>query len=427
MTVMKRLALLCLLCWLTAGAPVRAAASAQSSGLLPKTTPFSQRVAGSHWAEPDTCAWHIVDSPNKNTTGTNYQNQLNAVVSDSATDAWAGGYYFNSSGSHSLLEHWNGTSWSLVTVPVPTNGSGESITSLAGTSSSDVWAIGQYFNTIDNEDENLTMHYDGASWAVVPIPSDTSSFNYLTGISEAATGDAWAVGYDENVSTGDVTPEVMHWNGSVWSSVTSYVISSAASLITGVDAFGPFNVYTGGYWSNGSAFQVQGAHYNGAWTLPSTPDMGSKSNVFNALVGNAGTNLWGIGEWNDGTNYQSLAEHWNGSAWTIVPSPDNGGPEGSGDATDLFGAAVVNANDVWAVGYYFDGTLWQTYAMQWTGAAWATVASPDYNGPDTYYNRLNAAARIPVTNNVWAVGFHGVTPGSDTPLPTKTLILKFHC
>jgi hypothetical protein len=85
----------------------------------------------------------------------------------------------------------------------------------------------------------------------------------------------------------------------------------------------------------------------------------------------------------------------------------------------MFGAAAVNANDVWAVGYYFDGTLWQSYTMQWTGAAWTAVASPNYNGPDTYYNRLSAAGRIPAANSVWAVGFHGGTAGLDVPDPTK--------
>jgi hypothetical protein len=110
-----------------------------------------------------------------------------------------------------------------------------------------------------------------------------------------------------------------------------------------------------------------------------------------------------------------------------VPSPDNGGPEGSGDNTVLFGAAAVSSQNFWGVGLYFDGVLWQTYTMQWTGTNWMTVASPNFGGANAFYNELIGTSRIPGTTDAWAVGIHGATAGSNNSVPSKTLILKFHC
>jgi len=93
----------------------------------------------------------------------------------------------------------------------------------------------------------------------------------------------------------------------------------------------------------------------------------------------------------------------------------------------LFGAAAVNANDVWGAGVYYDGSRTQTFTMQWTGSSWATVASPDFGGADALYNQLNAASKIPGTTDVWAVGFHGTTANTNNTVPSKTLVLEFHC
>src|SRR5437588_812932 len=40
-----------------------------------------------------------------------------------------------------------------------------------------------------------------------------------------------------------------------------------------------------------------------------------------------------------------------GLAWRAMPSPNNGA-----SSNDLYGVAVVSANDVWAVGYYYDAS-----------------------------------------------------------------------
>lgn len=154
--------------------------------------------------------------------------------------------------------------------------------------------------------------------------------------------------------------------------------------------------------------------------------MGTGSSSINAMAAVTGNDIWAIGDWYDSANnFQTLAEHLNGSTWTIVPSSDPGGPEGSGDDTIMYGATALNSNDVWGVGIYWDRMEWQSYTMQWNGTAWKSMASPDFGGKDVVYNFLYGATKIPATNDVWAVGYHGVN--FDTYTPSKTLILEFHC
>jgi hypothetical protein len=38
---------------------------------------------------------------------------LNGVSADSATDAWAVGYYISKGVRYALILHWNGTVWSV--------------------------------------------------------------------------------------------------------------------------------------------------------------------------------------------------------------------------------------------------------------------------------------------------------------------------
>jgi hypothetical protein len=399
-----------------------ASASQQSS-------PFASRTFyGAPSAVNNACAWHIIHSPNKSTTFANFQNQLVGVEGTSATDAWADGYYANSTGAHSLLEHWNGSAWSLVTAPAPSGGTSDVLNGIGANSSTDVWAVGTYFNISANESQTLTMHYNGVNWTIVSSPNPANSNSFVRRVSVVNGHDAWAVGQSTDVSSGNTSPLMLHWNGQNWSIVTGYNVGEPFSNLVDVKAFSGSSVSTMGDWATdqaGSILRPQGAHYNGAWTVQTTPFMGTASSPLNAQAAISASNIWGIGDWYDGTNFQTLAENWNGSTWTIVPSPDEGGPEGSGLTTVLFAAAAVNASDVWGAGVFYDGSRTQTYTMQWTGASWATVATPDSGGPDAFYNQLNGVSKISGTTDAWAVGFHG-TSGNNT-IPSKTLVLEFHC
>jgi hypothetical protein len=142
----------------------------------------------------------------------------------SPTNAWAVG---RSRGARALVGHWDGTAWSIVSVPDPVIPAGASLassmlTGVSAVSSTDIGAVGSYaLGGTALTGSTLTMHYDGTSWRVVPSPNIPGGTRFnpertvLNAVAAAGHNDVWAVG---NIFTTDGTnaaarAEVMHWDG----------------------------------------------------------------------------------------------------------------------------------------------------------------------------------------------------------------------
>jgi hypothetical protein len=71
-----------------------------------------------------------------------------------------------------LSEEWNGTTWSQVAIPLPPKATTESLRDLTCVSTSSCWAVG-YFTTAASNLIHLTLieHWNGSSWTVVPSPN----------------------------------------------------------------------------------------------------------------------------------------------------------------------------------------------------------------------------------------------------------------
>ncbi len=86
----------------------------------------------------------------------------------SANDVWAVGY--TSPPQTQLIEHWNGTQWSIINSPKVTGGL---FGGVAAISSNDVWVVGyKSFKTkLEKGQETLTEHWNGTTWSIVPSPN----------------------------------------------------------------------------------------------------------------------------------------------------------------------------------------------------------------------------------------------------------------
>src|SRR2546430_10535908 len=93
-------------------------------------------------------------------------NLLQGVATVSPTDIWAVGYYQSRSSMNdmTLVEHWDGTQWSIVPSPAP--GQASALYGVTAISTDNVWAVGEYFN--GTEDQTLIEHWDGTQWSIVP-------------------------------------------------------------------------------------------------------------------------------------------------------------------------------------------------------------------------------------------------------------------
>jgi hypothetical protein len=116
-------------------------------------------------------------------------NQLNAVAVVSANDVWAVGFSPHPSGTplyirQTLIEHWDGRSWSIIPSPSPGTYNGNILTAVVAIAANDVWAVG---------DNGQTQHWNGADWSRVaaPYPGLGGRFN---SVAAASASDVWAVG-----------------------------------------------------------------------------------------------------------------------------------------------------------------------------------------------------------------------------------------
>ena len=79
----------------------------------------------------------------------------------------------------------------------------------------------------------------------------------------------------------------------------------------------------------------------------------------------------GVGFYFNGTAWQTLVLRWNGTRWAKVSSPD---PRTTG-YNELDGVSCPSASFCIAAGWYGNGTTAQDLALRWNGTRWAKVSS----------------------------------------------------
>jgi hypothetical protein len=360
---------------------------------------------------PDTCtgAWNVIPSPAPPSA---LENHLNAVSVVSTADIWAVGYSRDSSTQveRTLVENWDGNSWSIVASPNPPGSDNNALEAVVALSASNVWATGFYTHW----GQTLVEHWDGAAWSVVPSPNIGTNTNALWSLSAVSAGDTWAVGL-YRTDSGAYQTLVEHWDGTAWSIVPSPNPSLANTSLTSVSA-----ATTGDAWAAGRYYNISGVsqtlveHWDGtAWSFVPSPNVGTGENNLWGVASISANNVWAVGRSAGGGNYQTLIEHWDGSAWQVVPSPNPGA-----FSNELSGIVAVSANDVWAVGDRADSPSQQpqTLAEHWDGTSWSPVASANI-GPNG--NFLNAVTAVSA-NDLVAVGYDGQQFGN-----ARTLVERY--
>ena len=197
----------------------------------------------------DGSAWSVVTIPD----AASYT--PNAVVAISPSDVWiAGGI------SQSLVEHWNGSSWTIVQDATPSN-TGSSITGMSALASNDVWATGEYLPAGSNHQQTFVEHWDGTTWTLVPSLNRNSGSNYALSISEDAANDVWVAGYTYDFKNNDYPVFVEHWNGTKWAYTS--VPDPTTTVLFSIQALSSSNV-----WAVGNN-NIE--HWNGTkWSIVST-------------------------------------------------------------------------------------------------------------------------------------------------------------
>src|SRR6266436_451309 len=244
------------------------------------------------------------------------------------------------------------------------------LTAVAVVSTNDIWAVGYSFSM--GFYHALIEHWDGTSWSVVTAPTMRVG-NHLQGVAVVSQNNVWAVSYYFNGTVFQTLIE--QWNGSSWSVVTSPNVGTNGTNLWGVAAVSQNDIWTVGAYSNSSSvFQTLTEHWNGSsWSIVNSPNVGTNDNLFNGVAVVSTGNVWAVGSYINSTGSgRTLIEHWNGTKWQVVKSPDVG--KGS---NNLAGVAVVSSNDVWTVGNYLTASPhFRALTEHWNGTKWQVVKSP---------------------------------------------------
>jgi hypothetical protein len=340
-------------------------------------------------------SWSIVPSPNPGTI----DNTLDGVTAISASNVWAAGDYSNISGiTQSLIEQWNGTSWEVISSPNP-GSRYNNLYGIAAVSANSVWAVGVTGPDSSGTSQTLIEYWNGTSWSVVPSPSPGGGGSFLSAIAVTSANDIWAVGYMYN-NNPIIQTLIEHWNGTSWSAVPS-PNPGQGNVLSAVAAISTNDVWAvGRYYNAGSSsYQTLAEHWDGdCWSVVSSPNPGAGFNYLYGVAPVSGKSgkVWAVGTYvNTSTNtFQTLIEKWSGKSWEVISSPN----VGSGDNVLDGGITSVSADNVWAVGRYNSSTGGYTLIEHWDGTSWSVVSS-------TYPGLLAAVASVPRTSGqVWAVG-----------------------
>lgn len=334
---------------------------------------------------------------------------VKGVAYVAANNVWAAGFQFPTSATEAgMIEHWDGTAWSVVTSP-GSGGNADQLNGISAISANDIWAVGDAFSG----DLTLIEHWDGTAWSTVASPNPGTLSNGFNAVSGDAANDVWAVGSTYNGAQGTL---VARWNGTTWSVVPSTVLDATTVTLDSVVALAPNNVWVVG--SNGFGPAAIG-HWDGSkWTAFSP--MGGTAQLYGIAAVNA-NDVWAVGSYGT-TSGVGLAVHWDGTKWSVVSGPG----AAPGPAT-LLSVAAISGHDVWAVGYYTggpgpDGTTTFTLTQHWDGSSWTIGSSPSLS-PTDQYDTLNGVAGA--ANDFWTGGSSFVLGSSFSSLVAHNHGLAF--
>ncbi|MCC6407511.1 MAG: hypothetical protein IT453_10105 [Planctomycetes bacterium] len=255
----------------------------------------------------DGTQWSVVPTPAPSMCNGCAQTWFEAVEAVATDDVWAAGTQKISTpqnpflGQQVMVQHWDGTSWSVLTnTPITQGGTGAIVYDIEVIASDDVWFFGEW---IGPSKTALAMHYDGSSFQIVPTPYFSSSGHSIVAASALASDDIWAVGGAGDGADPAAFSYILHWDGSAWSHVPGPLVGLIQSL-NDVVALAPNDVWLcGEAWFSG-AIVAMFQHWDGSsWSNVSVPGGGG------ALFANGPNDIWTVG---------GTIAHYDGASWSLA-------------------------------------------------------------------------------------------------------------
>ncbi|HEY1915293.1 MAG TPA: hypothetical protein VGH27_06915 [Streptosporangiaceae bacterium] len=346
-------------------------------------------------ASAATSTWTVQPTPLPSgaTNGT-----LQSVRCFSANSCTVVGDFIKKRTEQPLGGRWDGSSWSSQATPLPSGATGGVLWGIACATATNCFAVGGSYSGPNLPAQPLAEQWNGSTWSLVSMPSPAGS----TGASLAAAScvsatNCTAVGNYQRTSGANtlVRPLAESWNGTTWSiQSTSEVTDGPSMSLTGVSCTSSKSCLAVGKTSTVALAE----RWNGKkWSVLTIPD--ATGVQLNAISCAAATNCTAVGSADvSGTaDWAEWAGHWDGSSWSTQTMPV---PAGS-MISQLNGVSCATAVHCTAVGWStknYPHALDAT-AEQWNGSTWKVESTAQ---PATH--QLLQAISCPAATVCAAVG-----------------------
>ena len=284
------------------------------------------------------------------------------------------------------------TAWQVVAKPPLVLES--RLVDVAATATGDAWAVGYqdagYGGPVNPPRPYALLHWDGATWSERVLSDDVGG---LSSISAATATDVWTAGADRQG-----LPYAAHWNGSAWQEYHPSLQSTSAVLYD-VAAQGGRALFAGSDAYHAAVLEWDGQRFTKA-TIPGAGRWyGGVRSVASAPDGAA----FAVGDWDvDNAAYpEPMIVQRVGSAWRVATLPKI-------PAARLLSVWARSGSDAWAVGTQDYDSAPKPLILHWNGSSWQRVTAPVAGG-------TLAAVSGDSSGNLWVSGGNPVPPYIQYP------------
>jgi subtilisin family serine protease len=275
------------------------------------SSPYAQYWNGSAWTNQSAA------TPEGATAG-----ELQSDHCLSKTSCVSAGSYTTKSGTFSLVESWNGTSWSIQTTPNP---AGATETKLNGVSCNVITAcIAVGYSNASGKWATAMLGNSG-TWSLQTVPKPAGAISSeFRGVECTSSTSCVAVGV-YNTSASTYWAMAATWNGTVWSlqTVPKPPAEAKRSVLQDVScSSGTACTAVGGLFNSSFVQETFVVRWNGtSWTQQTSPNpTGSTNSVLQNVSCSGSSACVAVGDWLSGT-WRPMAQDWNGTTWSLEFSP----------------------------------------------------------------------------------------------------------
>jgi hypothetical protein len=233
-----------------------------------------------------------------------------------------------------LAVHWDGSSWTIVPVPLPQGGTGAYLRGVRCLTRSSCTGVGGYLTAQDHT-QTLVERWNGKKWSVVPSPDPTDQPNAslsAVGCPEAST--CFAVGNSWPQFQAPQNGFIERWDGIAWTvqeqALPNTLAAVSCAAVTSCVAVG-------------GLYQSFIERWDGLAWSPDTPPNLTGSNQLRGVSCPLNGSCVAVGFKSCCDSARVFALHWKGGQWVVRRPP-------GGTGVELFGVTCRRPTYCMAIG-----------------------------------------------------------------------------